>query len=328
MRIEGNKFLITGGASQVGTHICEQLLAAGAREVVLYDNFSLASPETASELTRDARVKLVRGDILRLDQLMAAMDGVAGVFAVAAFLTLPLSRDMGYGMDVNVRGHANIMDACRFRGVKKVVASSSVAVYGAVGTGLITEDQPLDIGGVQPPSIVYATSKLMNEGVSRYYSQHYGIDFVSLRYSTIYGPRQHLRGLNALYIIDTYRRIANNERPQLPGDGSEVHDYGFVEDVARANVMSMASDVTGEAFNVCTGTATSLNRIAQILLALTGKDLEPEYVQDPKLVRFLATTELHYSPEKARRLLGWKAQVPIDAGIGRMVDWVKTQPSF
>ncbi|HVZ42868.1 MAG TPA: NAD-dependent epimerase/dehydratase family protein [Ramlibacter sp.] len=328
MKIEGNKFLITGGASQVGSHICEQLLAQGAREVVLYDNFALAAPDAAAELTRNERVRLVRGDILRLDQLMAAMDGVQGVFAVAAFLTLPLSRDLGYGMDVNVRGHANVLDACRFRGVKKVVSSSSVAVYGAVGSGPITEEQPLDIRGVQPPSIVYATSKLMNEGVSRYYAQHHGIDFVSLRYSTIYGPRQHLRGLNALYIIDTYRCIARDERPRLPGDGSEVHDYIFVEDVARANVRSMESDVTGEAFNISTGVATSLNRIVEILLDITGKKLEPEYVQDPKLVRFLATSELHYSPEKAKKLLGWQAEVPIEAGIRRMVDWVKTQPSF
>ncbi len=328
MKIQGGSFLITGGASQVGTHIAEQLLADGAARVVLFDNFALAAPGTADEVLGDERVTLVKGDILRLDQLLAAMEGIDGVFAVAAFLTLPMSRDLPYGMDVNVRGHGNILEACRFRGVRKVVSSSSVAVYGKVGNGVITEEQPLDITGVQPPSIVYATSKLMNEGVSKFYAQQHGIQFASLRYSTIYGPRQHLRGLNALYIIDTYNRIRRGERPRLPGDGNEVHDYVFVEDVARANVTAMASDVSGEAFNISTGVATTLNRIVEILLAITGKDLKPEYVDDPKLVRFLATTELNYSPAKAEKLLGWKARVSFEEGVKRTVEWVDRQPAY
>lgn len=325
MKIDGNKFLITGGASQVGTHIAERLLAEGAREVVLFDNFALASPGTVDPLLKDKRITLIRGDIMRIDQLMAALEDVSGVFAVAAFLTLPLSRDIQYGMDVNVKGHGNVMEACRWRGVKKVVLSSSVAVYGGVGNEMVTEDHPFNTQGFGAPSMVYATSKLMNEGLSRFYDEKYGIDYVSLRYSTIYGPRQHYRGLNALYIVETYDRIRQGIRPRLPGDGKEVHDYVFVGDVARANVMAMASDVTGEALNISTGVATSLNRIVEILLKLCNKQLEPEYVDDGKLVRFLATTELHYSPEKAQRVLGWRAEVPIEEGIGLMVDWAKEQ---
>ena len=328
MTIDGNKFLITGGASQVGTHIAERLLAEGAREVVLFDNFALASPGTVDELTRDKRIRLIRGDILRIDQLLAAMEDVSGVFAVAAFLTLPLSRDIQYRMDVNVKGHANVMEACRWRGVKKVVLSSSVAVYGSVvGSEVITEEHPLNIQGVQAPSIIYATSKLMNEGLCRWYSERHGVDYVALRYSTIYGPRQHYRGLNALYIVETYDKIRQGIRPKLPGDGREVHDYLFVGDVARANVTAMASEVSGEALNICTGVATSLNRIVEILLKLCDKQLEPEYVDDGKLVRFLATSELHYSPDKAKRVLGWNSEVAIEEGIRLLVDWAKTQPA-
>ena len=328
MKIEGNKFLITGGASQVGTHIAERLLVEGAREVMVFDNFVLAAPETVEPLLNDKRIKLIRGDILRIDQLMAAMEEVSGVFAVAAFLTLPLSRDILYGMDVNVRGHGNVMEACRWRGVKKVVLSSSVAVYGGVGSQVVTEEHPFNTQGFGAPSMVYATSKLMNEGLSRYYSEKYGIDYVSLRYSTIYGPRQHYRGLNALYIVETYDKIRQGMRPQLPGDGSEVHDYIFVGDVARANVMAMASDVTASAFNVSTGVATSLNRIVEILLKLCDKQLEPEYVDGGQKVRFLATTELHYSPEKAERMLGWRAEVPIEDGIRLLVEWTEKQRVF
>jgi UDP-glucose 4-epimerase len=221
------------------------------------------------------------------------------------------------------------MEACRWSRVKKVVLSSSVAVYGAVGSGVITEEQPLTVQGVQAPSIVYATSKLMNEGVCKFYSDRHGIDFMSMRYSTIYGPRQHHRGLNALYIVDTYDRIRQGERPRLPGDGSEVHDYIFVGDVAAANVRAMGSEASGEAVNVCTGKATSLNRIVEILLKLCGKDgqLQPEYVDGGKMVRFLSSTELQYSPDKARKLLGWEAKVSIEDGVRRMVEWAEKQPA-
>ena len=106
------------------------------------------------------------------------------------------------------------------------------------------------------------------------------VDAIALRYATVYGERQHYRGVNALYIIQNYDKIMRGERPVLPGDGSEVHDYIHVADVARANVMAMASEVTGEVFNVVTGVETTVKRIAEIVLDVTGSDLTPEYADD------------------------------------------------
>ena len=145
MKIKGGKFLITGGASQIGAHITEQLLAADAREVVLFDNFSLGTPEGIDDLVRNPRVKFMRGDILRANELFDGLEGVNGVFAAAGFLTLPLTQNPNLGVAVNVQGMLNVFDACRYRNVEKVIFSSSIAVYGEPGDDIIDEIDALDM---------------------------------------------------------------------------------------------------------------------------------------------------------------------------------------
>ncbi|MBV9736430.1 MAG: NAD-dependent epimerase/dehydratase family protein [Acidisphaera sp.] len=321
MRIDGGRFLLTGGASLIGSHLAEQLLAAGAGEVVLFDNYSLGSPEVAASLARDRRVRALRGDILRPDQLHDALDGVDGVFALAAFLTLPLSRDPGLGLDVNVRGMHTVLEACRYRGVKKLVFSSSVAVFGDPDEAGVDERSPLRWHGVQPALALYAASKVIGEGLCRLYGERHGIGWIALRYATVYGERQHHRGVNALHIIESYERIRAGLPPVLPDDGSEAHDYIHVADVARANVMAMASEVSGESFVIATGVDTSLNAIADLLLRLTHSDLRPEYRQDAGKVSTTTRPQLGFSAAKAKRLLGWEAQIGLEDGIARLIAW-------
>src|SRR6266567_3567135 len=237
MEIAKGKFVVTGGASLIGSHVAEQLLAAGAREVVLLDNYALGNPDTVRHLIGDPRVKLVRGDILRVSELYDAFEGADGVFAIAGFLTLPLSQNPSLGLAVNVDGQVNVFEACRYRNVRKVVFSSSVAVYGDPAPGWVEETAPSNLSTFQPAAALYACTKLIGENLCKLYSARHGV--------------------NALYIMENYDRILRGEPPTIPDDGNEVHDYIHVADVARANVMAMASEVTGESFNVATGVATS-----------------------------------------------------------------------
>ncbi len=327
MQISGGKFVITGGASLIGSHVADALLAQDAREVILLDNFSLGTPETVAHLSGDKRVKLLKGDILRINELYDAFSGADGVFAIAGFLTLPLSQNPPLGLAVNVEGQVNVFEACRYAGVKKVVFSSSIAAYGEPdGDALIDESCPANLASYQPGSMLYSCTKLIGEALCKLYSQKQGVDAVALRYSTVYGERQHYRGVNALYIIQNYDRIRRGERPTLPGDGSEVHDYIHVADVARANVMAMASDVTGEVFNVVSGVETTVKRIAEILLDVTGSDLEPEYADEAGAVKATSSSSLKLSREKIGRMLGWEPEVSVEEGIRRLIDWVKEQP--
>lgn len=325
MKIAEGKFVVTGGASLIGSHVAEQLLSQGAREVVLLDNFSLGNPETVKSLVGNPRVKLLRGDILRINELYDAFEGCDGVFAIAGFLTLPLSQNPSLGLAVNVEGQVNIFEACRYRNVRKVVFSSSVAVYGDPAPGLVDEKAPAQLSSFQPAAALYACTKLIGENLCKLYSAKHGIQAIGLRYSTVYGERQHYRGVNALYIMENYDRIARGERPVITGDGSEVHDYIHVADVARANVMAMASDVTGESFNVVTGVATSLNRLVEILLSITGSPLKPEFKTGGGSVRSSVTDQLDFSRAKIEKMLGWVPEVSIEEGIRRLLEWRKAQ---
>ena len=326
MQISGGKFVITGGASLIGSHVADRLLTEGAGEVLLLDNFSLGTPETVAHLEGDARVRLVKGDILRINELYDAFKGAAGVFAIAGFLTLPLSQNPPLGLAVNVEGQVNVFEACRYAGVKKVIFSSSIAAYGEPeGDGVIDEMSPANLASYQPGSMLYSCTKLIGEALCKLYSQKHGVDAVALRYSTVYGERQHYRGVNALYIIQNYDRIMRGEAPTLPGDGSEVHDYIHVADVARANVMAMASEGTGEVFNVVSGVETTVKRIAEILLEITGSDLQPVYSDEAGAVKATSSASLKLSREKIKAEIGWEPEVSVEAGVRRLTDWLQTK---
>jgi len=325
MNIAGGKFVITGGVSLIGSHIAEHLLAAGAKEVVLFDNYSLGSTEMIGELVNDPRIKVTRGDILRVNEMFDAFQGASGVFAAAAFLTLPLSENPPLGLAVNVQGHVNLLEACRMARVGKVIFSSSVAIYGDPGAEPVAEDSALRLASFSPAAALYSATKIIGENLGKLYSQRHGVQFVSLRYSTVYGERQHYRGVNALYIMQNYDRIARGERPTVPDDGREVHDYIHVSDVAAANVAAMASEVTGESFNICTGVATTLNDVVATLLKVMDSKLEPEHRTDPKALRASTATQMDFDRSKAGRMLGWNPKVDLATGIARLVAWRKQQ---
>jgi UDP-glucose 4-epimerase len=325
VNIEGGKFLLTGGASLIGAHITEHLLKAGAKEVVLFDNYSLGSPDTIQDLIKDPRVKLVRGDILRMNELYDALEGVNGVFAAAGFLTLPLSLNPTLGLSVNVMGQLNVFEACRYRGVGKVIFSSSVAVYSDPRAEILDEDEPFAWTKLQPGGALYGASKIIGENLGRLYHDKYGVQAISLRYSSVYGERQHYRAVNALYIIETYDRIMRGEAPVIPDDGSEVHDYIHAADVARASLAAMQSDVSRESFNVATGVSTSLNELVAIIQKVMGTNLKPEYKTPVGKIRATSSSTLKFSNKKIEKMLGWRPEISIEDGIRRVIDWRKAQ---
>ena len=180
---------------------------------------------------------------------------------------------------------------------------------------------PWTWSNLQPGAALYAASKIMGENIGKLYHDRYGVKSVSLRYSSVYGERQHLRAVNSVYIIDTYDRLKRGERPIIPDDGREVHDYIHVADVARANLVAMESDVSRESFNVATGTATTLNTLVEIVQKITGTNLDPEYKTPPGRIRAAVSTKLDFSIEKIERMIGWKPQISFEAGIRRMIKW-------
>ena len=320
------RFLVAGGASLIGSHIADRLLADGAKEVRLFDNFSLGTTSMIDHLHADARVTLIRGDVLRLNELLDAARGIDGVFAIAGFLTLPMAKDPTLGVSVNTLGMVNILEACRFSGVRRIVFSSSVATYGNPVKHPVTEDAAYVAAGLQPASLLYGASKLLGEALCAQYWKAHEVEFNVLRFSSVYGERQHSRALNAVFVAEVCDQVRRGQAPVISGDGSEVHDYVYVTDVARACTLAMLGPSHGHIMNIATGIDTTSTRIAEIVLQLCGRgDLKPDYREDRRAVRPAAGSLLGFSRDKAAREIGWEPKVGVEEGIGRLLDWQRSQ---
>jgi UDP-glucose 4-epimerase len=323
--IAGGKFVVLGGASQVGATIAEQLLGGGVREVVLLDNLSLGSTQTMEPMLSDPRCSFVRGDVLRINELYDPLAHADGVFYVAGMMASTISQNPWTAMDVNTRGFQNALETCRYQGVKKIVFSSSVGVYGTPKDDPTDENSPLRWQGAPAPMALYFASKIMSESYANFYRERYGIDYVALRYSSVYGERQHRRAMMGGGIAEACERIRDGLPPIVDGDGRQVQDFIYVGDVARANLMAMESSVSGEGINVVAGADTSQNRIAEIILKATGTSLKPEYRPYTGPAKLAPLARYGFSREKAKRLLGWEPQVSIEEGIGRVLRWSDQQ---
>ncbi len=318
----GKSYLITGGASLIGSHIADRLLADGAAEVRLLDNFSLGTPATIAHLDHEKRVTRIRGDILRLNELIDAAKSVDGVFALAGFLTIPMAQQIVLGVAVNTTGMVNTLEAARITGARRVVFSSSVAAYGGTVADILTEAAPSTMSSASPLSQVYGTTKLLGEGLGLFYQEKFGVEFNALRFSSVYGERQHDRAMNANGIAAMYDAIRRGEPPAIAGDGSEVHDYIHVADVACGCIAAMLNGTGGDVLNLVTGVDTTLTNLAVILLEVCGASgLKPIYREDTRKIKSAGGNHLGFSPEKAREKIGWSAQVDLREGLRRYVAW-------
>jgi UDP-glucose 4-epimerase len=319
----GKAYLITGGASLIGSHLADALLAAGAAGVRLLDNFALGTPDTIAHLLDEPRVTLIRGDVLRLAELLEAGQGTNGIFALAGFLTIPMLHNPNLGVQVNTVGLLNTLEAARFAGVARVVFASSVAAYGNAEAEVLLEDAATVTATLSPVSAVYGVSKLFGESLCRLYVQKYGIQFNALRFASVYGERQHARAVNANFIAETCERVRNGERPVIIGDGREVHDYIHVTDIAAGCVAAMTGSTHGEVMNLATGVDSSLTDVVQTVLKVFNSTLEPDYRPDTRTVRSAGGTHLGFSRVRAEAMLGWEPRVTLEDGIRRYVRWLE-----
>jgi UDP-glucose 4-epimerase len=322
--LNGARILIAGAASLVGSHTADLLLPAGVKEVLLLDNFAFGTLDAIDHLKLDPRVKIVRADLMRLPELLAATEGVDGVLHLAAYMTLGFAQTPWNAVDVNVRGAQNMLEACRVNKVKKLVFASSNAVYG-YGSGIqgaLEEGGPFHSAGAPPAAILYGASKIMGEQLCRQYFQKHGLDYVVLRYSTVYGERQHYRAANSLYIMDTYDRVRRGERPVLPGDGSDTKHFVNVADVARANLAAFESTATDVAVNVSGPEPITTGELVRLVLEYCGSKLQPEIKPDPPgTVRLTSGGAFHIPHDLAGTLIGWQPKVGMKEGIARLLAW-------
>jgi UDP-glucose 4-epimerase len=314
MEINGSRILVTGGCGLVGSTTIDLLLREySPGRIVILDNLSRGTLVNVEIALRDPRVTLVRGDIRDAAVVHKASEGMDAVIHMATLRITACAADPREALGVMCDGAFNVVEAAMNAGVKKVVAASSASIYGAADKFPTCEDHhPYN------NRTWYGASKIMLEGMLRSFNDMHGLPYVALRYFNVYGPRMDIYGKYTEVLVRWMERIAAGQAPLILGDGKTTMDFVYIDDVARSNILALKSDANDEVFNIASGAETSLNELAERLLRVMGSNLAPEYGPERKVnpvPRRLADTS------KAERLLGFRAEVGLNEGLRRLVDW-------
>ncbi len=317
MDIRGKRLVVIGGAGLIGSHTVDLLTTEDVGEIVIYDNFVRGTPENLAGALRDPRVKVydVGGDITQTDILNSALKGADGVFHFAALWLLQCHDFPRAAFDVNIRGTFNVLEACVQQQVGRLVYSSSASVYGDAVEEPMTEDHPFNNKNF------YGATKIAGEAMARAFHHRYGLNVVGLRYMNVYGPRQDYRGAYIAVIMKMLDAIDRGEGPMIFGDGSEAFDFVAAEDCGRANLCAISAEIADRFYNVGTGKRTSLKELAEMLLNITGCNADIGYA--PRSQATLVRNRIG-SPVKARKEIGFTAQVQLDEGLRQVIEWRKS----
>ena len=268
-----HRWLVTGAAGFIGSHLVESLLAAG-QIVTGLDDLSSGSIANLS-FAQNAPFNFMRGDIRDSAMCAAACRGVDYVLHHAAIGSVVRSvEEPVFVESVNGGGFATIMGAAADAGVKRVVYASSSAVYGDGGDHARREGEELR------PLSPYAAGKIGNEVYAKALAESHGMESVGLRYFNIYGPRQNPAGGYAAVIPKWISAVLAGEVVEIFGDGGQVRDFCHVSDVVRANMRAALSEdeaAVNEVYNIGSGMAVTLNELLAMIAAATGRDVAPVY---------------------------------------------------
>lgn len=306
------KYLVTGGAGFIGSHIVETLVKRGDAVCVL-DNLSTGKMENLVSIVD--RIDFVEGDIRDLETCRRAVAGVEHVLHQAALASVAGSvEDPLLTNAINVTGTLNMLIAARDFGVRSFVQASSSAVYG---------DDPIlpkKEGNEGRPLSPYAVSKLVDEQYGQAFHALYGLATVSLRYFNVFGPRQDPFSQYAAVIPLFITKILKGERPVIYGDGEQSRDFIFVENVVQANIMAAESAAAaGEVVNIACGEGMTVNGLLEAVNEVLGTKVEATHT-DPR------PGDIEHSTadiRKARRILGFEPRVSFLDGLKETVAWYK-----
>jgi UDP-glucose 4-epimerase len=317
MNLSNKSVLITGGCGLIGSHIADLLIRdEQAERIIILDNLSRGTLHNIERAQGQGNVELVRKDIRNFADIRPHFDGVDVVFHLAAIRITACAVQPRECLEVMIDGTYNVVEACVEAGVKRLIASSSASVYGAAENFPTPEEHhPYN------NRTWYGAAKLANEGLYRAFNDMFGLPYIALRYFNVYGPRMDVFGKYTEVLIRWLECLDRGERPKIFGDGQTSMDFVYVEDIARANILAAKSDLADEVFNIASGEETTLLKLLQLLLKVTGQTgVQPEFLPERKInpvPRRLADIA------KTEKKLGFRTHVKLEDGLRRLVEWRK-----
>ena len=295
-------FAVTGAAGFIGGHLVKALIKLGD-SVVAIDNLIRGNMNNLEEVK--SKIDFFKVDILDYEKLSDILQNVEGVFHQAALGSVPQSfKEPEKYHQVNAIGTENILKLAKKFGFKVVYASSS-SIYGN------QTNFPINESAEKRPLNPYGVSKLEAEKIATNYAK-IGVDVIGLRYFNVFGIGQNP---NYAGVIPKFLEYLSQRKPPIIyGDGTQVRNFTFVDDVVDANILAMESDVKHAFINIATGATTSIKELAEILIKMSGLSLEPEYDQPRKgdIKKSQADTQL------AKKLIGWQPKTTLEEGLGKI----------
>ncbi|MDH5717018.1 MAG: NAD-dependent epimerase/dehydratase family protein [Spirochaetia bacterium] len=265
------KYLITGGAGFIGSHIAEELLINN-HEVIVYDNFSTGKRENL-EFEDVSNLKIIEADIRDYEKIEKACDSVDGIFHQAALVSVPLSFEKpAESFQINAAGTLNVLEAARKKKVKRILMASSAAVYGNNQNLPIKETEPII------PLSPYGLEKSIDESLCKFYHEVYGLEAIVLRYFNVFGCKQNPFSSYSGVISIFLNNLKNNKECVIFGDGAQSRDFIYVKDVAKANILAMnEKKINYGTYNVGTGIAVSINELFNTIKSIFKNEIHPRF---------------------------------------------------
>lgn len=306
------RYLVTGGAGFIGSHIAETLLRQGT-VVRVFDNMVTGRQRNLDALKKlQGQLEIIQGDLRDRHAVRAAVAGAEVVFHQAALASVPRSiEDPVTTLEINISGTQNVLLAARDAGVRRVVYASSSSVYGNTPTLPKHEDMS------PTPMSPYAVQKLTGEFLCSVFTSIYQLETVALRYFNVFGPRQDPTSEYAAVIPRFLTALLEKRRPVVFGNGEQTRDFTYIENVVQANLLAATSpDAIGTAMNIGCGERISLNSVLQLAGELLGIAVEADYRESrPGDVR-----DSLADISKAQRLLGYDPKINFREGLARTLD--------
>jgi UDP-glucose 4-epimerase len=311
------KILITGGAGFIGYYITEQLVKEGWF-VRIFDNLYRGDKSKFEKFIENGQVEFIEGDIRYLSRLLESCQDIDYIFHEAADCINKSLQNPLESLNTNVIGTANVFEAAKLKGIKKIIFASSASVYGNPDTLPMTEESNIK------PITPYCIGKYTTEKIAEYYSRFHNINFVGFRYFNVYGPRQNVDAYYTNVVILFLKRIMNNESPLINGDGKQSMDFIHVRDIAKANILALDSNINNEIFNLGTNKSTTVAQLADILIETSGKDnIKPIFTGKKSIV-----DERRADYSKAKSLLGWQPSITVEEGMNELAEDIINNPSL
>lgn len=298
------KYLVTGGAGFIGSHLVDHLISTGS-EVLIIDNFSTGRYENLSHHKKSSNHSIVEEDITNLDKIKSYFEGIHTVFHIAALADIvpSITNPTAY-FKSNVTGTMNVIEAARQAGVKKLIYAASSSCYG------IPDIYPTPETADIRPQYPYALTKFLGEQIILHWGKVYKLPVVSLRLFNVYGPRSRTSGTyGAVFGVFLAQKLAGKPYTVV-GAGNQIRDFVFVKDVVDAFVRTADSNISNEIFNVGTGNPQSVNKLVSIL--------EGEVAYLPKRPGEPDCTYADIT--KIKRMLKWEPKISFEKGVEILLD--------